>query len=64
MPVTGHGGLQGCETSSFPHCLDSRLFGCQPYAQATLFSQEYSWYSFLLETESTQNWIKFQPFMV
>jgi hypothetical protein len=24
-PVTGHEGLQGCETSSLPHFLDNRL---------------------------------------
>jgi hypothetical protein len=27
--------------------------GCQPYVQATFYRQEYSWYSFLLEAEST-----------
>jgi hypothetical protein len=25
IPVTGRGGLQVCEMSRFPHCLDSRL---------------------------------------
>jgi hypothetical protein len=25
MPVTGRGGLQGCEMSSIPHCIDSPL---------------------------------------
>jgi hypothetical protein len=25
IPVTGHGGLYGCEMLSIPHCLDSRL---------------------------------------
>jgi hypothetical protein len=25
IPVTGHGGLQGCETSRPPHFLDNRL---------------------------------------
>jgi hypothetical protein len=28
-------------------------WGCQPYAPAALYPQEYSWYSFLLEAEST-----------
>jgi hypothetical protein len=28
---------------------------CQPYAPASLYSQEDSWYSFLLEAESTQD---------
>jgi hypothetical protein len=27
--------------------------GCQPYAPAALYPQEDSWYSFLLEAEST-----------
>jgi hypothetical protein len=44
--VTGRGGQQDCETSRLPHSLDSRL-RCQPYPQ------EDSWYSFLLEAEST-----------
>jgi hypothetical protein len=25
MPVTGSGGLQGCETSRIPHCLGNLL---------------------------------------
>jgi hypothetical protein len=25
IPVTGHGGLQGCEMLRIPHCLDNRL---------------------------------------
>jgi hypothetical protein len=25
IPVTGRGGLQGCEMLRIPHCLDSRL---------------------------------------
>jgi hypothetical protein len=28
-------------------------WGCQPHAPAALYTQEYSWYSFLLEVEST-----------
>jgi hypothetical protein len=27
LPVTGRGGLQGCETSSLPYFLDNRLTG-------------------------------------
>jgi hypothetical protein len=32
---------------------DRRRWGCQPYAPAALYPQEVSWYSFLLEAEST-----------
>jgi hypothetical protein len=56
-PVTGRGGPQGCETSRLPHCLDNRLtdggevsLTRQP---ASLYPQEDSWYSFVLEAEST-----------
>jgi hypothetical protein len=53
-PVTGRGGPEGCEALRFPHFLDNRLVvGGTPYAQADLYPQEDSWYSFLLETEST-----------
>jgi hypothetical protein len=55
--VTGRGDPQGCETSRFPHFLDNRLtdggevsLTRQPSA---FYPQEDSWYSFLLETEST-----------
>jgi hypothetical protein len=27
IPVTGRGGLQGCEMLKIPHCLDNRLIG-------------------------------------
>jgi hypothetical protein len=58
ISVTGHGGPYGCETSRLPHFLDDRLTGsgevvsltCRP---ATLYPQEDSWYSFLLEAELT-----------
>jgi hypothetical protein len=52
----GRGGTYVSETSRLPHFLDNRLtdggeFG--PYAPAALYPQENSWYSFLLEAEST-----------
>jgi hypothetical protein len=25
IPATGHGGLQGCEMSKIPHCIDNLL---------------------------------------
>jgi hypothetical protein len=48
MRVTGHGGPYGCETSRLPHFLDNRL---KDGGEVT--PQEDSWYSFLLEAEST-----------
>jgi hypothetical protein len=58
--VTGRGGGPwGCETSRFPHFLDSRLTNGDEVVSLTrlpaaLYPQEGSWYSFLLEAESTQ----------
>jgi hypothetical protein len=55
--ITGRGGPYGCETSRLPHFLDNRLTDGGEVVSLTrrpLFtSQEYSWYSFLLEAEST-----------
>jgi hypothetical protein len=56
--VTGRGGPSVCETSRLPHFLNNRLTNGgeavslmrQP---AALEPQEDSWYSFLLESEST-----------
>jgi hypothetical protein len=58
IPVTGPGGTYCYGTSRFLHSLDNRLtdggefvsFTRQP---AALYPQEDSWYSFLLEAEST-----------
>jgi hypothetical protein len=57
IPVTGCGGPYNCETSRLPHFLDNRLtdlgevfsLTCQP----TFTPQKDSWYSFLLDAEST-----------
>jgi hypothetical protein len=53
IPVTGHEGPQGCETSRLPHLLDNRLTDGGKVVSLTrrpLFTlQEDSWYSFLLE---------------
>jgi hypothetical protein len=56
--VTGRGGPYVCEMSRLPHFLDSRLIDGGEVVSltrrpATLYPQEYSWYSFLLEAEST-----------
>jgi hypothetical protein len=55
IPVTGRGGPYGCETSRLTFSTQSAhrwRWGCQPYALAALYSQEDSWYSLQLETES------------
>jgi hypothetical protein len=60
VPVTGHGDLLDCETSRLPHFLDNLLTdggevvslkGRTPFIAPP--PQEDSWYSFLLEAEST-----------
>jgi hypothetical protein len=47
-------GLWDVEAPTFSRQSAHRWrWGCQPHAPATLYSQEDSWYSFLLEAEST-----------
>jgi hypothetical protein len=58
IPVTGREGPYCCEKSRLPHFLDNRLTDGGKVVsltrrQAALYSQEDSWYSFLLEAEST-----------
>jgi hypothetical protein len=57
IPVTGRRGLYGCETSRIPHFLDNRFTEGGEVVRLTrrprLIPQEDSWYSFLLEDEST-----------
>jgi hypothetical protein len=57
IPVAGCGGPQDCETSRLPHFLDSRLTDGGEVVSLTRRSsftpQEDSWYSFLLEAETT-----------
>jgi hypothetical protein len=56
IPVTARGGPYGCESLRLPHFLDNRLTDggvCQPYMPEILYPHEDSWYSFLLEAEST-----------
>jgi hypothetical protein len=60
IPVTGRGGPYGCERSRLPHYLDKRLTDggkvvsptCRPPFTPRFLFQD-SWYSFLLEAEST-----------
>jgi hypothetical protein len=57
IPLTGHGGPEGCETLRLPHYLDNRLTDGGKVVSLThrppFTPQEHSWYSFLLEAEST-----------
>jgi hypothetical protein len=56
-PVTGREGSSGYETSRLPHFLDNRLTDGDEVVsrmRRPFFTpQEDSWYSFLLELEST-----------
>jgi hypothetical protein len=56
-PVTGRGGPQVCETLKLPYFLYSRLTDGGKIVSLTRWPpytpQEDSWYSFLLEAEST-----------
>jgi hypothetical protein len=57
IPVTAREGTLGYETSRFPHLLDNRLTDGGEFVGLTrrppFTPQEDSWYSFLLEAEST-----------
>jgi hypothetical protein len=57
IPVTGRGGLKGCETSRLPDLLDNQITGGSGVVslmrQQPFTPQEDSWYTFLLEAEST-----------
>jgi hypothetical protein len=57
IPVTGHGGPWGCEKSRFPHFLHNWLTDGGKVVSLTLrppfTPQEDSWYSYLLQAEST-----------
>jgi hypothetical protein len=57
IPVTGRGGPYGCERSRLPYLLDNRLTDGGKVVgltrRAPFTPQEDSWYSFLLEAEST-----------
>jgi hypothetical protein len=57
VPVTGREGPYCCETSRFQHFLDNRLTDGGKVVSLTrrppFIPQEDSWYSFLLEAEST-----------
>jgi hypothetical protein len=57
ISLTGSGGQYGCETAKFPHFLDNRLTDggkvVSPTRRPPFTPQGDSWYSFLLEAEST-----------
>jgi hypothetical protein len=53
IPVTGREGSQGCETSRLPHFLTDGGKIVSLTRRPPFTPQEDSWYSFLLEAEST-----------
>jgi hypothetical protein len=57
IPVTGRGGPESCETSKLPNFLHDRLTDggevVSLMRQPPFTPQEDSWYSLLLEAEST-----------
>jgi hypothetical protein len=57
IPVTDRGGPQVCDTSRLPHFLANRLTDGGEVVCFTrrhhLYPQKDSWYSFLLEAETT-----------
>jgi hypothetical protein len=57
IPVTGRGGPKDCERSRLPHFLENRHTDGGNFISLTLrppfTHQEDSWYSFMLEAEST-----------
>jgi hypothetical protein len=57
IPLTGREDPQGCETVGFPHFLDNQFTDGGEVVGLTrrppFTSHEDSWYSFLLEAEST-----------
>jgi hypothetical protein len=57
IPVTGRGDPYGCEASRLPHFLANRFADggevVSLMRRPPFTPQEYSWYSFLLEVESS-----------
>jgi hypothetical protein len=55
IPVTDHGGLEGCEVPRLPHFSDKRHADGGEVVSLTSrppFTPQVSWYSFLLKAES------------
>ena len=56
VPLQAWTGPEGSQEVKFPRLRDDgtrMVVGCQPYAPAVFNPRKYSWYSFLLEAEST-----------
>jgi hypothetical protein len=56
IPITSHGGTQGCATSRLPYFIDNRITDGGKVVSlkrlpAAIYLQEHSWHSFLLEAE-------------
>jgi len=52
-PVTDLEGFRGFQEVKVPRFLDNGTGWCRPYAPAAFTPMKYSWYSFMLEAEST-----------
>ena len=57
VPLQTRRGPEGSSKLRFPDFVTTAQdgLGCQPYAPAAFTPRKYSWYSFLLEAESTQS---------
>jgi len=53
-PLQAWSGPEGSRKLRFPDFVTTAQEGCQPYALAAFTPGKCSWYSFLLEAESTQ----------
>jgi len=55
VPLQARRGQEGSRKLRFPDFMTTAqmVVGCQPYAPAAFTPKKYSWYSFLLEAEST-----------
>jgi hypothetical protein len=55
VPVQAWSGPEGSRQLRFPDFMTTAQWwsGCQPYPPAAFAPRKYSWYSFLLEAEST-----------
>jgi hypothetical protein len=53
IPLQALTGPKGSRRLRLPAISTRRLQGCQPYTPAAFTPRKYSWYSFLLEAEST-----------
>jgi hypothetical protein len=53
VPLQAWSGPEGSRKLRFPDFMTTPQDGCQPYSPAAFTPRIYTWYSFLLEAEST-----------